>query len=130
VKNEDLSFWKLDRIRIRAERLMYLAVDAVRAERFEAYGWLVREYRRHRLAWHNQAVASGVLREKMCQEWNVDLHHYESYLDDCRETFGLPTRHRLAPLPGAEERKESYLSAFEKELEEDRAKYDPYFLSK
>jgi hypothetical protein len=129
LTGSEIFFWRLDRVRDRALHIMGLAVDACRAERWEAYSWLIREYRRHRLAWHNQAVAAGVLRERMCEEWNVGQDRYESYLEDCRATFGLPTRHKLAPLPGAEERKEYYLTEHDKELEEDRAKYDPYFLN-
>lgn len=125
----EIFFWRLDALSDRANKLMSLAVDACRAERWTAYKWLIREYRRKRLLWHAEAVRHGVSESACHSEWSCSPHDYMDYLDTCRETFGLAVRHRLAPLPGAEQRKEEFISSFDQEIEEDRKKYDPYYLN-
>jgi len=122
-------FDHLDRIQERAMKINDLAVDACRCAKFSAYTWLIREYRRKRIAWDALAGNAQVADEKRCMEWDVDRNEYARYLDLCRESFGLPVRHRLADLPGAEDRRESLICERDRELEEDRAKYDPYCLN-
>jgi len=111
----------------RAEKLQAVAIDARRFERWTAYKWLIREYRRYRLTWD---TAAGGDIEDRCAAWGVPHREYALYLDRCRETFGLtPVINRLAALPLADERREALITERDEELEDHRRKYDPYYLN-
>ena len=122
----------LDVIQERADRLIRLAVDACRFGKFKAYSWIIREYRRKRLAWDAIAERAQVAMERRVEYWNAkNARCYLQDIDRARETFGLRPLHddRLPKLPGAEERKENQITEYWNEIDENWKQHSPYYRS-
>ena len=121
-------FCTLDKIKGRAEKLLSLAVDACRKERWEAYAWVIRESRRARVAWDNLASARGLSAEVKSGSWGAkNPGMYAVDLDMCRSAIGLPVVLGCLPmLPGSQDRAESYLENFYAEIDEDERAKSPY----